>query len=540
MTTKSLVSLSMVCALFACGPKDDDEASAGTSEATGSTGAATEGTGSTGTTGVPFEPYEARGVVITRVEANSGVAVPIGLDGAAVPGSGRNAYIPSQRDTLIRGFLDTEEGWTPRDLEGRLTLRFPDGTEKVISEIFTINGDTVAGQLTSGMYFGLKAEDMVPGLQYSLSVWETAWGQEGVPASDPPPQLPIDGSFAPVGVEDVYLNMRVVLVPVDYSYGSCQKVVDGEGLRKSFEDAIFQENPLQGLEFEVHAPYKVNYDLGEFNGLSDLVNDMSQLRAAEGAEPNVYYYAIFDNCNKCIGAGGGISSGCTVGLAANITGAQQSDAWGRAAAGQLNSTAADTFVHEIGHTQGRRHIYCASAGVQAQGTDPSYPYEDGQIHVWGFGIRDLGLRHPTATADYMSYCGNTWCSDWQWNATYARIKTLSSWEMAGAPAPGDGLLIGAITPDGHESWWTAPGSFDGSEERSATHSVRFDFGGRVVDVAAQVSVRPHYPVLNVVVPLPTGFDAEAPTLRLAAPEGEREITVAPEKLFHRRDHLVAR
>lgn len=113
---------------------------------------------------------------------------------------------------------------------------------------------------------------------------------------------------------------------------------------------------------------------------------MSQLRTTKGTDNNVYYYGLFDSCNGCIGDGG-LGGGCTVGLAANITGADPSDARDRAAVGQLIGNPARPLC-TIGHTQGRQHVYCAGAGVQAQGTDPSYPYEDGRIGVWGFGVHD--------------------------------------------------------------------------------------------------------------------------------------------------------
>ena len=116
------------------------------------------------------------------------------------------------------------------------------------------------------------------------------------------------------------------------------------------------------------------------------------------------------------------------------------------------------------------------AGVEAAGTDPSYPYEGGVIDKWGFGVRDFGLRHPQLNADYMSYCGQVWCSDWQWNATYQRILTLSKWPKSGAGRPADdgakgpGVLIGAVDPDGKQMWWTGPGGLSPSRQPSATHA----------------------------------------------------------------------
>ncbi|MCB9701563.1 MAG: hypothetical protein H6711_06720 [Myxococcales bacterium] len=546
-----LLSTVLTLSASACGDdKDsgsDSNASATTGLATGTSGA-TEGTGvaTEATTGVPFEPYPAHGVSIIKVEANPGVAVPIGLNGGAVGGSGRNAYIPPRRDTLIRAYVTVPEGWVTRTIRGVLKVTQADGTVEEFEDEFEISSDSRESAVASGPFFGIPADLMQPGVKYSISLWETEFGHESEPEGNP--IFPYDGSNALVGVEDSYQNMRVVLVPVDYSYGGCNEVVDAEALLKSFEDAIFEQNGLESIELIARPPHKVTYDLGTMNGLSKLVNEMSQLRAADGAPPEVYYYGSFKSCGKCIGGGGGINAGCTVGLAADITGPAKSDASGRAAAGQLDSiggegAAPSTFVHEIGHTQGRRHIDCPNGG--AAGTDPSYPYSNGNIGVWGFGIRDFGLHHPTATKDYMSYCGPTWCSDWQWNATYERIRTLSAWENEAPPAdpgPGPGLLIGAITPDGEEEWWTVPGSFDDvtASERSSDHVVRFTVGGQVFEEAAKVSVRPHYPVLNVKVPLPEGFDPAEHSIRFAVGDDERTVELDPGKIFHRPAELSAR
>ena len=107
--------------------------------------------------------------------------------------------------------------------------------------------------------------------------------------------------------------MRLVLVPVDYSFGSCQSSVDlnPEALQP-YEDAMFQQNPLEAIEIEVHAPLTVNdLDLGSSNGFFTLLNRAVQLRASESPDPNVYYYVLFDNCGVCIGEGGG----CLLGVA---------------------------------------------------------------------------------------------------------------------------------------------------------------------------------------------------------------------------------
>ncbi|WAS97564.1 hypothetical protein [Nannocystis punicea] len=502
----------------------------------------TSGTTAEPTTGEPFEAFPARGgIVIDRVEANSGVAVAIGKDGAEVGGADRVAYLPARRDTLIRAYVKLPEDWVPRELEAQLKLS-GGGVDKVYTAKMLVENDSRDSDLTSTFSFGVKAEHVQPGLKYSITLWETAPGAEDMPEGDVPPQSPHSGN-AFVGIEDAIANMRVVLVPVAYDFGGCQATVDGAAIEGKFKQALFQQNALESLDFTVHEPYPVTFDMTQYQGLSRLVSEMSQLRTAEGADPNVYYYGIFDNCGECIGGGDGIATGCTVGLAADITGPDKSDASRRAAAGQMTGKPEDTFVHEIGHTQGRRHIECP--GGNSQGNDGTYPHANGIIGVWGFGIQDIRLRHPSTHSDYMSYCGSTWVSDWQWNNTYQRIRTLSGWDLEGAPAPGHdhpgegGLLLGAID-DGQQIWWTAPGSLGDDVPRSATHTVDFEFADGTMPVAAQVSVRPHGTTLNIVAPLPADFDQrQLQGLTLRAPEGDSAVEPTAVRWLHRPDRLKA-
>lgn len=514
----------------------DDKTGDGASLGGDETGATSEDPTSGGSTGAAFTPIPARGgILINRVEANSGVAVAIGRDGAWVDGSGRNAYLPARRDTLIRAYVDVPDDWVGRELEGRLRLT-GGGVDKELSMKTTISADSRDADIASTFYWGVEAADVQPGLKYSVTLWEAAPGQEDAPDGEVPPVSPLAGP-AFIGIEADPAKMRVVLVPIDYSFGDCNAVVDGAKWGPIFEQALLQQNPIEELELTVHAPYKISWDMTTFNGLSDLVSEMSQLRTAEGAPPNVYYYGFFDNCGACIGSDGGINSGCTVGLAADITGSAQSDAWGRAAAGQLKAKPEETFVHEIGHTQGRRHIECP--GGNAAGVDPSYPYPGGEINVWGFGIRDYRLRHPKTNVDYMTYCGPNWVSDWQWNATYQRIKTLTSWDTADATPPEGGLLIGAIDA-GQQRWWTVPGTLDDDEPRSATHAVDFVFADGTAPVAAKVSRRSEGSTINVVAPLPADFDARAlQSLVLHAPEGDSVIEPDAVRLLHRPERLEA-
>ena len=60
----------------------------------------------------------------------------------------------------------------------------------------------------------------------------------------------------------------------------------------------------------------------------------------------------------------------------------------------------DTFAHELGHNMNLAHAPCGGPA----GTDPSFPYPDGNIGVWEYDFGGGSLVAP-ATPDLMSYCG---------------------------------------------------------------------------------------------------------------------------------------
>ena len=306
-------------------------------------------------------------------------------------------------------------------------------------------------------------------------------------------------------------------------------------------DHMFQQNGVENIDIEYHDYVSVtDLDLGNPNDFFQLLNRTAQLRAAEAPDPNVYYYALFDNCGQCIGD----NSGCTLGVAAGIPGDSMGEAGGRAAIGAQflgqDEVGIETFVHEIGHTQGRAHVACPNA--QAAGPDVSYPYDGGRTGVWGFGVRDFQFRNPNTHTDYMSYCEPTWVSDWQWNATYDRIATLTSWDAASMEVPeGEAVLVGMLNPEsGSESWWTERGTIAETVERPAGHELVFLAGREVLETASvQVEAWSEGPGFTVRAPLPAGFDAEVTAIEYRAPAGTVSASRAAISSYHRPDSLAA-
>ena len=68
------------------------------------------------------------------------------------------------------------------------------------------------------------------------------------------------------------------------------------------------------------------------------------------------------------------------------------------------------IAHELGHNRSLLHAPCGNPAR----TDPSYPYSDGSIGVWGYDFERSRLVKPS-TNDLMSYCGPRWISDYHFD-----------------------------------------------------------------------------------------------------------------------------
>ena len=196
-------------------------------------------------------------------------------------------------------------------------------------------------------------------------------------------------------------------------------------------------------------------------------------------------------------------------------------AFQRIAAGRFlgsGAAARDTFVHEVGHSQGRYHVRCS--GGEA-GYDPDYPHPNGRIGVWGYGIHDTQLRSPTGARDYMTYCADSFVSDYGWDLTYDFIKELSSWDAAHL-APTAPLLVGTLYPDGTATWWTTTGA-PPSRGRGPNTRVEFTSAGATVSLPASVGDIPDAEARIITAPLPANW-AAVDSLRLVIAGQPRNTT----------------
>ena len=100
-----------------------------------------------------------------------------------------------------------------------------------------------------------------------------------------------------------------------------------------------------------------------------------------------------------------------------------------------------TVAHELGHNMGLFHAPCGGAA----GPDPLYPHLTGVIGAWGYD-RDARRLVSPYTPDLMTYCRNSWISDYHLgNALRHRVKS----EGVGTAGAGTRFgQVGAAGPRG--------------------------------------------------------------------------------------------
>jgi hypothetical protein len=172
----------------------------------------------------------------------------------------------------------------------------------------------------------------------------------------------------------------------------------------------------------------------------------------------------------------------------------------------VETSVKETFVHEIGHTQGRRHSPCGDAG----GPDGNYPYADADIGSFGYNAVKNQLFFPNGAKDYMSYCNPTHVSDYVWNRVLPYVQTISGWgEPSGTPdadlGGGTTLLVGLTDAVGKSDWHHIPGALEESADHAAT-TAEAVINGTPIVVPVTLTALPHDGGTRHAFELPAGVD----------------------------------
>ena len=367
-------------------------------------------------TGVTLDPLPARGIALTHVDANQGVAVPItDADGQWI--GARTTALIRDRPLMLRAFIDVADDWQEREIEGRVLLRDEGGEESELVHVQSVSGDSSLTSSVNSFIWRLPAQAVKPGLEFQVALYEVDDAMLNTPAPDPAPVHPLSG-LELVGVEDWPAEIKIVLVPVHNTFDGCDLTADlTDEVVEDVRASVYQINPVQEVRVQVaDAPIEIAEALTNAKQVTDALVDR---RYADEAAPNEYYVGLYVGCQITL-------KGClTGGIPTEPT---KEVAYQRVIAQRYTPpTIGGSLIGCMGLAQGRYHVLCTGDEV---GTDPQYPHEGGVIGVWGWSTLD-NLTHPPNTHfDYLSGCSPQWVSDYTWQGVMSVVKELTSWDDA--------------------------------------------------------------------------------------------------------------
>ncbi len=409
-----------VALAISCGDSGSGSVTESATATTGATSTSTTDEGeseSTGeSTGATLEPLPARGIALTHVDANQGVAVQLtDVDGGWI--GARTTALIRDRPMMIRAFVDVADDWQEREIEGRLLLRGEDGEASELVHVQSVSGDSSQTSAVNSFIWRLPANAVKPGLEFQVVLYEVDDAMVDTPAPDPAPVHPLSG-LELVGVEDWPAEIKIVLVPVHNTFDGCDLTADlTDEVVEDVRSSVYQINPVQEVRVEIaDAPIEIAEALTSAKQVREALVDR---RFADGAAPNEYYVGLYTGCQVALSGcqSGGIPTEPTKELAYQRVIAQRYAP--PFIGGSLRAC--------MGLAQGRRHVLCTGDEV---GVDPLYPYEGGAIGVWGWSPEDDLTHPPSDHFDYLSGCTPQWVSDYTWQGVTSVIKELTSWDYA--------------------------------------------------------------------------------------------------------------
>ncbi len=386
----------------------------GGSAATGSgsgSGSSSSGNGSTsgsgsgsGSGGGPIDAPTgyADGAAVTAVDLYQALRRPV-VEGGQLASS--NIPIVAGKPAMVRVFYQTDASYDGQPVTARLTLG-----ETALEVQTTLGVASTHTDLNSTVNIDVPGDLLAAGANFKIELLQPA---ETVSGGNSAAAFPPDGNMAPLAVEVGAVKLKIMLVPVNNN-GTLPDTSPTQVER--YQRYFAEQYPVPSVDVSVRSTaFTYNGSLGSYNGWSDLLDRITDLRNTDNTPPDVYYYGIHN-----------AQSGGLLGLGW-VGGAN--DVWSRTAigVGWTGNTAPETAVHELGHNHGRPHSPCGVSG------DGNYPHSGARIGVWGYRPSDNKLLDPSQYVDFMSYCDPPWISDWTFRKIFERAKVVSTQPLLEVP-----------------------------------------------------------------------------------------------------------
>lgn len=425
----------------ACGlPASGGSSGAGTGGVGGGTGGAGGGSGGAG--GTPPTGALASSLAITEIAVYQAVKVPIMQNGAPVATT--NAPVVAGRNAMFRVYATPDPGFQPREIVARLEItgQPPIDVKRMVSAA------AVESDLNSTFNIEVPGAALAPNAQYTVTLLEANPGAPAGPTGGA--RFPASGA-ANTGAASTNGPLEIVIVPL-ISNGYTPDTAPNR--LEQLRSRIMALYPVPDVQFTLRNAVTVGGVSGSGQGFGSALNTLENVREADNAAFNVYYYGLLAPAQSAQQFCG---FGCVAGLS-NQT--QANDADRRASVGIAyfpdgsSLDAPDTMAHEVGHAHGLPHAPCQTQDAG------QYPYPGGAIGVWGYDLTVKTLLNPNNYKDVMGYCDPDWISDFNFKRLFTRVQYVNSnadWIAPLAPASDPARAPGrfrtaVVDVDGSISW----------------------------------------------------------------------------------------
>ncbi len=310
---------------------------------------------------------------------------------------------------LLRVFVMSEQETTATIPPVRATF-FVDGVQAHVVDIpagsSAIPTEVQVGELDLSANAGIPADVIQPGLEMVVEVDPDGTVDAALGVAK---RIPAEGRMA-VDVRAVP-PLHLTLVPFVWTRDNDREAA-ALVANADPEDAIFwQMNnllPVGELRITPHEVVTV-----DSNDMYELLADMQRMRTMEDG----------------VGHWQGLIPDPAGAFGLAYLGAHSNPVRGKISMSRVDE---GTMAHELGHNLNLSHAECRG---DEGGADPTYPYDNGSIGVWGYDPRDGGSLVPPGAADLMTYCPNKWVSDYYFsNALRFRLQDPHEVQASRVPA----------------------------------------------------------------------------------------------------------
>ncbi len=390
----------------------------------------------------PAPPIVVTDVAITEIAMFQGVKIPLMKDGE--PATSPYASLVAGRPGLLRIYVKPSAGFQAREITAELTLTSAANVATTRKVKMTVRKTSLEWQLDSTMNFTIAAEDIPKGT-FSFAV-RLMSAPVTTLAESPPAQYPVDSSNAAFKLVSSG-KLRIVIVPVRYNADGSGRLPDtSAAVLEAYRTAFFQMYPVTDVEVSLRSAIDWSGAIkADRSGWNEVLSEVIALRSEDQPASDVYYVGTFAPASSF---GSYCRDGCIAGLATLVNSATDANLRAGVAIGfgsDVFSTVA--AVHETGHLHGRKHAPCGDPA----GVDKAFPYSDGSIKTWGYGVLDKELYSPDSYSDFMSYCDGSWVSDYTYAALLARLQAVAPVQK-GIVLPGGDYRFVQVGADASLRW----------------------------------------------------------------------------------------